>query len=65
MIIIMFSKLKLDVAKSNAGSEAPPKSVTLIILKDTPQECSWRVDAVDEKGQAGNDGVGHDTTWQV
>lgn len=43
---------KLDVAKSNAGSEAPPKSVTLVILKDTPQACSWRVDAVDEKGQA-------------
>lgn len=43
---------ELDLAKSNFGSETPPKSMTLVILKDTPQEHSWRLDSVDDKGQA-------------
>ena len=43
---------QLDVARSNFGPEPPPKSVTLTILTDTPQACSWRVDAVDENGAA-------------
>ena len=43
---------KLDVAKSSFGSEPAPKAVTLTILKDTAELCSWRVDVVDEKGQS-------------
>jgi hypothetical protein len=42
---------KMDVAQSGFGSDAAPKSVTLIILKDTPQMLSWRVRDVDEKGK--------------
>ena len=43
---------KLDVAKSNFGSEPAPKAVTLTILKDTVELNSWRVDVVDDKGQS-------------
>ena len=43
---------KLDVAKSSFGSEPAPKAVTLTILQDTPELCSWRVDVVDGKGQS-------------
>jgi hypothetical protein len=43
---------KLDIAKSTFGSEPAPKAVTLIILKDTPELASWRVEVVDEKSQS-------------
>jgi hypothetical protein len=43
---------KLDAAKSSFGSEPAPKALTLTILKDTPQSTAWRVDIVDDKGQA-------------
>ena len=43
---------KLDVAKSSFGSEPAPKSVTLTILKDTPELGSWGIDLVDDKGQS-------------
>ena len=43
---------EMDLKQSSFGSEAPPKSVTLIILKDTPAEGSWRVEVVDDKGQS-------------
>jgi hypothetical protein len=43
---------KLDLQHSDVGSDPPPKSVTLTILKDTPQMDSWRVDVVDDKGKA-------------
>jgi hypothetical protein len=41
---------KLDLQKSTFGSEAAPKSLTLTILKDTPQSISWRVDLIDDTG---------------
>lgn len=41
---------KLDAAKSDFGPEAPPKSLTLTILKDTPQAESWRVELVTADG---------------
>ena len=43
---------QLDVSKSSFGPQAPPKSITLTIFTDTPQACSWRVDALDENGQS-------------
>jgi hypothetical protein len=43
---------KLDLKQSSFGSEPPPQSVTLTILKDTPEAGSWRVDVVDDKGQS-------------
>jgi hypothetical protein len=42
---------KLETAQSNFGSEPAPKSLTVTILKDTPQLLSWRVDGIDEKGK--------------
>ena len=43
---------RLDLKQSTLGSEPPPKSVTLNILKDTPEASAFRVDLVDEKGTA-------------
>jgi len=43
---------KLDVKQSKIGSEAPPKSATLTILKDTPDEVAWRYDGVDATGKS-------------
>ena len=43
---------KLDVLKSSFGSEPAPKAVTLTILKDTPELCSWRVDVEPAQGQS-------------
>lgn len=40
---------KMDIAQSDFGSDPAPKSLTLIVLKDTPQIFSWRVRGVDEK----------------
>jgi hypothetical protein len=48
---------KLDLKQSTFGSEAPPKSVTLTIIKDTPDAGAWRVDVVDDKGQS------HSYSW--
>ena len=48
---------KMDLKQSTFGSEAPPKSVTLNILKDTPDASAWRVDVVDDKGQS------HSYSW--
>jgi hypothetical protein len=42
---------KLDPAQSDFGSDPALKSVTLNILKDTPQMLSWRVRVVDDKGK--------------
>src|SRR6476659_3529608 len=38
---------KLDVMQSKFESEAPPKSGTLTVLKDTPDAVAWRFDEVD------------------
>jgi hypothetical protein len=43
---------KLDLQHSDVGSDPPPKSLTLTILKDTPTMSSWRVDLIDDKGHA-------------
>lgn len=43
---------KLDVKQSKFGSEAPPKSATLTILKDTPDVMAWRFDEVDATGKS-------------
>jgi len=42
---------KLDVAQSKFGSEAPVKSGTLTILKDTPDAMAWRYEGVDATGK--------------
>jgi hypothetical protein len=42
---------KVDVAQSDFGSDPAPKSITVTILKDTPQMLSWRVSGVDAKDQ--------------
>jgi hypothetical protein len=43
---------KLDVAKSDFGSDSAPKAATLTILKDTPQQLRWRHEWVDDKGES-------------
>jgi hypothetical protein len=43
---------RLDVAKSDFGSQPAPKSVTLTILKDAPEMSSWQVTGVDAKGES-------------
>jgi hypothetical protein len=43
---------KADLKESKFGDEGAPKSLTLTIMKDTPQLLSWRVDEVDAKGTA-------------
>ena len=42
---------KMDMAQSDFGSEPAPKSVTVTILKDTPEMLSWRVNMIDDKGK--------------
>lgn len=42
----------VDISQSTFGSEPAPKSITVVILKDTPQMLSWRVHGVDDKGKA-------------
>lgn len=42
----------VDIAQSTFGSEPAPKSITVVILKDTPQMLSWRVHGIDDKGKA-------------
>jgi hypothetical protein len=41
---------KLDTAQSKMA--VPLKSLTFVVLKDTPQLLSWRGHGVDDKGQA-------------
>jgi hypothetical protein len=43
---------KMDLKQSTFGSEPPPKSVTLNIIKDTPDASAWRVDVVDTAGKS-------------
>jgi hypothetical protein len=43
---------KMDLKQSTFGSEPPPKSVTLNIIKDTPEASAWRVDVVDSAGKS-------------
>ena len=43
---------KLDLSQSDLGSSPKPKSVTVTILKDTPEMLSWRVHMMDEQGKA-------------
>jgi hypothetical protein len=42
----------LDIGQSTFGSEPVPKSITVWILKDTPQLLSWRVREVHGDGKA-------------
>lgn len=42
----------VDISESTFGSEPAPKSITVVILKDTPQMLSWRVHGIDDKGKA-------------
>ena len=43
---------KMDLKQSTFGSEPPPKSVTLNIIKDTPDASAWRVNVVDSAGKS-------------
>jgi hypothetical protein len=43
---------KVDIAQSTFGSEPLPKSITVVILRDTPELSSWRVYGLDENGKA-------------
>ena len=42
----------MDLKQSTFGSEPPPRSVTLNIVKDTPEASAWRVDVVDAAGKS-------------
>jgi hypothetical protein len=42
----------MDLTQSTFGSEPPPKSLTLSIIKDTPEASAWRVDIVDTAGKS-------------
>jgi|ERR1022692_211291 hypothetical protein len=43
---------KMDASQSDFGSDPAPKSVTITVLKDTPEMLSWRVHLIDDKGKA-------------
>jgi hypothetical protein len=43
---------KMDLKQSKFTSDAPPKSGTLTILKDTPDALAWRYEEVDAKGKS-------------
>ena len=43
---------KMDASQSDFGSDPAPKSVTVAVLKDTPEMFSWRVQDVDDKGES-------------
>ena len=43
---------KVDVKQSKFTSDAPPKSGTLTILKDTPDAMAWRYEEVDAIGKS-------------
>lgn len=42
---------KYDAAQSDSGSQPKPKSMTLVITKDTPQMLAWRVTEIDADGK--------------
>ena len=42
----------VDISQSTFGSEPAPKSITLVVLKDSPQMMSYRVRVIDDKGKA-------------
>ena len=43
---------KADLKESKFGGEEAPKSLTLTIMKDTPELLSWRVEEVNTEGKA-------------
>ena len=43
---------KVDLKQSKFTSDAPPKSGTLTILKDTPDAMAWRYEEVDATGKS-------------
>lgn len=43
---------KMDASQSDFGSDPAPRSVTITVLKDTPEMLSWRVHLIDGKGKA-------------
>jgi len=43
---------KVDIAHSEFGAGEKPKSITVVVLKDTPAMLSWRVRGVDGNGKA-------------
>jgi hypothetical protein len=43
---------KVDIAQSTFSSEPAPKSITVEILKDTPQLLAWSVKGIDGDGKA-------------
>jgi len=43
---------KVDLKQSKFTSDAPPKSGTLTILKDTPDAMAWRYEGVDATGKS-------------
>src|SRR5215469_15253593 len=43
---------KMDASQSDFGTGPVPKSVTVTILKDTPEMLSWRAHIVDDKGKS-------------
>jgi hypothetical protein len=43
---------KMDMSKSDLGSDPKPKSVTIMVFKDSPELVSWRVREVDDKGKS-------------
>jgi hypothetical protein len=48
----MVGNWKLDIAQSEFGAGPAPKSQAGTIFIDTPQKLSYRVQGIDEKGQA-------------
>jgi hypothetical protein len=42
----------VDIAQSTFGSDPVPKSITVEILKDTPQLLAWSVHGIDGNGKA-------------
>jgi hypothetical protein len=40
----------VDISESDFGGAPVPRSITMNILEDSPQKCSWRVDTIDDKG---------------
>jgi hypothetical protein len=43
---------KVDIAHSEFGAGEKPKSITVVVLKDSPKMLSWRVRGVDGNGKA-------------
>jgi hypothetical protein len=43
---------KVDIAHSEFGAGEKPRSITVVVVKDTPAMLSWRVRVVDGNGKA-------------